>query len=360
MPGDIDIRGDSRGSAVHKAVAESGKFCSILAYLDQVCESPPNKSRSDRHIPKVSQRIFDVPSSSSISSSEAQQSRPTSSSRRRQRVQQQSAQSNRAGDSNLGRRKEQQGSIRAPWNGSTKKKPPTTRKSGKLTGLSTPSAKKGGGDQTSYVHKPDRTIPLPRRSIGDAMNFDSQRDRHHRDPLVADLSSSDHRLANGVGADNGEDSRREGENFEKVPHRSSSTRPECTTAAAAYEKPRWVWDEWDFDPSSSQDGSNSDWDKCIDNSRNLSSFSIASNITRGQGRHETSYPAAHSTTSIVTTAGRIAAAKRSKVLTRGEDTVPDTCTSVARQAFEDVQATARAMRDDLKERRSQVTYVVHL
>lgn len=119
---------------------------------------------------------------------------------------------------------------------------------------------------------------------------------------------------------------------------------------------RWVWDEWDVasfsmvDDESSRNDRSSGWGR----------HGGSNNQTRCVTSYPPPLPPRHSASPV----SGFARGGNSTMLSTGDGVRarvskecmadPYTCTPAVRQAFEDIQATAQAMRDDLKEKRSQV------
>lgn len=322
-------------AATHPKTLESGKFNSILAYLDDVSENLPDNTASRRHVP---QRI-DMAASISAPSSEPLGLRPFPGSLRLQHTQQQQQQqsSYRGGDGRERGKESRPGTnTRAPWDSSIKQAATTTLSNS--SGMSTSRAGEcketgGGGREGSPT-----TAVQPSTPTRDGTTVDIARSRHRRYE-----SPSDRRL------DNGNPSSRSGrsDSYEGVPaDYDSTTRGGGGETTVESQRRRWVWDEWNVDSSAcdrERSGRGEDGvGKQPFSSRQRANTALLS--TQQRGRHDRPTSAAFTAISTGSPC----------TLVEVEARAAETASPAARQAFEDVQSTARNMREDLKERRSEV------
>lgn len=336
MPGDVRVQGRGNTAAGSDNPVESGKFSSILAYLDDVSERTlRTKSVTS---PRALQHHFDA-SSLSNSSWETQERRNTLESRSRQHTQEQRKSCQGGGELKLEGEENRPRGTRAPWDSSTKKAATSTQNKRGLT-TSSERGDAGGEEGRMSAARASQTMTSTLATTGGVKNSRRNQDiSHHR---LAGVDTADrHGVADGGGGSSypaGDSS------DEALDH---STKGAGDSPAVRGERRRWVWDEWDADISLLDNG--------ISSARNWQSSSPAANRPRAS---ESLTSAAHTADATAVASGKSATADRRKKPTTGNDGALDTCTPAARQAFEDVQATARAMREDLKKRRFEVSSVV--
>lgn len=321
-------------AATHPKTLESGKFNSILAYLDDVSENLPDNIASPRHVP---QRI-DMAASIPTPSSEPLGLRPFSGSRRRQRTQQQQQQqqsSYRGGDDRERGKESWPGTnTRAPWDSSIKQAATTTMSNS--SGMSTSRAREcketGGGGRGGSPTTAVR-LSTPTRD-GTTVDIAKSRRRRYESP-------SDRRL------DDGNPSTTSGrsDSYEEVPADYDSTTGGGETTVESQRR-RWVWDEWNVDSSASDRARSGRGEDGVGKQpfSSLQRANTALLSTQERGRHDRPTSAAFTATSTGPPC----------TLVEVEARAAETASPAARQAFEDVQSTARNMREDLKERRSEV------
>lgn len=362
MPDKVQL---GKGSRPEKA-AESRKFSSILAYLDHVSENVPTKEESSTTSRGVPQHAFDV--SSSISSSEPQQQ-----GRHRQRARQDISSLDRHRGSGAQLTDDQVRATRAPWDSSKKKEARTTRS---IRGSPTPTERReaaAGRGGSRRARGGDRTTTPTPTILGEASGSGRTRGVGDRYSTVGGSSSLDGNFTAGGGGGSGS-GRGDGkvDAFEKTLDHyscsSSASMQEGLPTVVVGQRRRWVWDEWEADPSVLGDktggggrgcgwgGHSSSGDAENRQAPALSAETFMTAATRGEGRRETpsSTPLRAGGDGTTTVAGGTAVASQPWALTRGMGETPDGCAPAVRQAFEDVQTTAQAMRADLKERRSEV------
>ena len=463
----------ARRSSEVEVAAESRKFSSILAYLDQVSETNNNsiptiaRSPCPRLRAQQQQALDASPSSSSSPLSSTLLASPSTSSspsgrrqqpssrrhyqRAKQQQQQQQQQGGRSshhqdgGEAALQKRaggaEEEDGRRmrevrRAPWDSSIKRvtttttTTTTTQPSGGGGGSFSSSPRRrealasGGRSQTSAdENRAGRTAvmtssttrtPLIGGATSDVAKLNNRRRQamntriDRRYSVIGELLSTgdDRTVESGIGGVGGDDDRTTSAP-DKKPNKNcttpiTGTGAEATAAAAAAaaetetaagdgrsqrRRRRWVWDEWD-DNVATISPSAHDHDGAIGNtdlvtsrrnsssssgsSRNngvtnrpvmiptsLSVASVAAASSGATGRrhgHQTSTSTSHKFAADATRTaniGRLGSVDQPWALpttTGGADIDP-----AIRQAFEDVQTTARTMKADLKQRRSDVS-----
>lgn len=338
MSGDIHAEaGSAVAGARSNLVAQSGKCSSILEYLDTVSGDPPTRGYT-RPVSRVPDMIDIGTSSMSLSSTSTSPQQQ----RRRRRRRHTSGEESKLGG----------GETRAPWDNSIKdnkavKKASSIRDShGDMSSVN----KKLGGREAADIRQ--RSQPSTARGRTAEAAHDSMANRPHRgvgnrlysandSGNLLPLSSAD-LMANGGGT--------RGSSEQTLGYISSTAAgkdaPTAMVGGTAHEQRqrRWVWDEWDDNMG---DGSSS-LPSCL---RDQTSVKSGSRI----GSNE-SPVAPRLSPSARTVAGSVDESLPSK-RDKNETTVDlddDECTPAARQAFEDIQATAQSMKANLKQKRSEV------
>lgn len=352
MSGGIRDEGGTGVALRARPIEQSGKFSSILAYLDHVSDDVSSQPRGRRMNDHETVLLGSGSSSSppSISSSEQQQSR------RRPR-QQPRGPSQSSYHHNSGVSRDSVAGTRTPWNNSVKdgKKTPTatssallernTRASGGIDLSGPPFA---AGDTTGRDRN-DRTASTPSARSRPRRHVVNH--RRSADVRGGFLSVNDPNRGDWGNIDN---------SVGEAPDDRSTTGAEAATAAVGGNAPRqrWVWDEWD------------------DNEAGTSTASFVHAITVDSCRESKQPVAPRASLSEKTSPSRatnssfatpdeashpVADIDRARLSTWGRDKDRATAnadggegTPAAMKAFEDVQATARAMKANLKERRSEV------
>lgn len=334
MSGDVHVeRGNSVG-ARSNSVAHSGKYSSILEYLDEVSDDPPRRGYTNS-VPRGPD-MFDTGTSSllmsSMSTSPQQQQR-----RRRRRRHTDGEESKQDG-----------GEIRAPWDNSMKDTKAARAASSMGDNHRTSRSVNNGrsGPRAGDIEQRDQ--PSTTRGRTEASHDSSTNRQHLVDGQYSatasvgpsPLSSDDHIQGGGKRGSS-----------ERVWENSSNTAgtgaPTTTVGGRAHQQQpnrqrRWVWDEWDDNvcDSSSVPSHTRDQPMC-------NSGSVSSNRSPVSRR---------CSPSMRTGDGPVGGSSRSR---REKDVPPvnsddDECPPAARQAFEDVQSTAQSMKANLKQKRSEV------
>lgn len=328
-------RNDASTAGSSSALEPGGRFSSILAYLDDVSENllPRQGTRSASNIEG---------SSSTTSFSEPRRVlRPKPGSHRRQRGLQQGPHHDPEGDPTMDADEEQVRRIRAPWDNSTKQKTTTARNnrggfSIESDSTTTVAEESSGSTRCSAAGKAARVKTPTPATAGSFAN-----DRRHEDTSLD--PDGNNPLSHRLDYSSGGNDRAVGRKFVDAVESTSAEKIEGTMTSGIGARRRWVWEEWGAD-TMSRDRSVHDWDDLADKATKARGNS---DTVGRDGRHRGT-PADLITTPGGMTAGSLAARHE-------EGKTTDACaTPAARQAFEDVQATALAMRGDLKQRRSEV------
>lgn len=331
MSGDVHVEGGNAAArARSNPAAQSGKCSSLLDYLDTVSENPPRRGYT-KSVPRVPDMFDTGTQSLSLSSISPQQTR-----RRRRRHAD-------GEDSKLG-----DGETRAPWDNSIKdtamKTAPTTRDNRRdmLSVNQDQSSRRAGGigqrastarGRTEAAH--DSMTPRQHRGVGN---------RHYSTTGSGDpplLSSADS-MATGGGS--------RGRSEQALDYSSSTAGTEAPTttvggiAQQRRRQRRWVWDEWDDNV-----GGNS---SAPSYSRYHTAGSSGSRISsNGSPVSPRLSPSART---IAGSVGESPRSWRDKNVTSVDSDDDDEGNPAARQAFEDIQATAQSMKANLKQKRSEV------
>lgn len=349
MSGGMHIR-DEGGTGValrSRPVEQSGKFSSILAYLDLVSDDVSRQHRGQRINDHETVLLGSGSSSpSSISSSEQQQSRR----RPRQQPRGPSQSSYRR---NSGVSRVSAAGTRAPWNNSVKDDKTPTATSSAPPERSTKCRASGGHDlrgppfgigDTTCRDNQNRTASTP-----SARSHPRRHVVNHRrsvDVSGGFLSVPDANHVAGGGEWSSID-----DFVKEAPDDRTATRTEAATATVGGKphRQRWVWDEWDDNEAGTSTS-------CRESKQPVAPrASLSEKTSPGRASNsssatpdETSHPVAdHDRTTRLSTWGRDK--DRAAANADGGEATP-----AAMKAFEDVQATARAMKVNLKERRSEV------
>lgn len=443
MSGDIHVKGGgtTTTAAVRSDFAATGKFTSILKYLDHVSagnntllwQQHGTDDERTEAIPRVviTDRFDDESSPSSSSSTPSsglheQWYHHQGGRRRRPRHDQSSSKPPMSGDGDES--KLARGGVRAAWDNSTKgydkaaKTSSSTRNSAYSShgDLSPPSGRRRSRPEVAVVgqrSQPSTTDQTgrdrDRRARSNTAARDSPSSRPHPDVVNRRYSAAVGReLSPLPGADNtADDGWKRGGSEDTLDYSSSTAGTEAPTATVGgkaqqqqwpqqrQRQRRWVWDEWDGkagrspSPPSLHRGSTNPTTITTTSSGSRSILGRHTNNRRtrsSNGPHAGSSAAGTTRTSRTTSAdaprpplnpprpppGEVvetnyAAAERkhgsrtwsppskreNNDISAGAVRVDDdgaACTPAARRAFEDVQATARSMKANLKEKRSEV------
>lgn len=341
MSEDIHVKGPTAVAGVRSnPVAQSGKCSSILEYLDEVSDDPPRHHRQQsgytKSVPRVPDMFDTVTSSLSLSSTSTS---PQQQQRRRRRRRHSNGE-----ESKLGGRE-----TRAPWDNSIKdNKAVKTASSMRDNHRNTSSVI----DERSSREAADigqRGQASTTRGRTEAAHDSTTNCQQHRDVVNrhysatfsgnrSPLSTADRMADGGVNY---------GSSEQTLDYSSSTAGTEAPTAMvcgiiAPPRQHRWVWDEWDDNVG----GSSSPPSYLRDQTTGSNGGRMSSN---GPPIPPRLSPSART---VAGSAGESPSSKRDNVT--AVDLDDDECTPAARQAFEDIQATAQSMKANLKERRSEV------
>lgn len=371
MPG---IDGAERGRAPENPrsslVAQSGKFSSILAYLDHVSDdfsSHDSEQRGDNHggIPCAFNEL-DVQKPSTKASSMSSSVHQT---RRRQRQELRSQQEHRssARSSELARVHGMPARLDNSMKDSVKGKTPSWAKCQDHEALSAPhdGGKREGvgfvqrGQPRAAEVKPDGDHRTQLNPCAAAAR-DSPRNRPHRGVVHSMYSAVAIRGDRPPSADDGDRIVNVGgstsSHKERADNIQSAEGTQVSTTGRTVQQRRWVWDEWEDNnssPPSSRPNTNGN-NETNSSGKRSSARTVASSpsLPSSTGLHPRSALAPAGPANDHDWTWR-SPSRRGK--DHGDlDDNEDACPPAARQAYEDVQATARAMRASLKERRSEV------
>lgn len=353
MPGEVRHRG---GVAKEAPALQSGKFSSILAYLDHVSEDARVHDKANMFGAGAS-------SSPSLSPSTTSSSRQTRSSR--------PFQYSGGEESKLGRG----GTRRAPWDNSIKDRKakavttaaasPTRHshcRGAQTTGVGQGGASPAAGKARRNHGASSSTAVVAAAAAAAASGGNSptrscrarREDAKRRSSNAADSehspSSDTTRISDG--------SRDRGGFDETLDYGSSSAAggEEAPTTAvvggiARQQRPRrWVWDEWGDDEVGDRSPPSPLRDKGAHRSSRRSTPAELANRSSGRRRSPNEL-AARPPVAGDAAAGELHSSSKGN---EAADLQDDSCTPAARKAFEDVQATARSMKAILKEKRSEV------
>lgn len=368
MPGDAGMgRERSSGTARSSPVTRSGKFSSILAYLDHVsADDVPRHhggQRGDDHggfrctFDGLDSRKSSTAAASSTSSSAHQRRR-----RPRQEYRSQQGQTSSPPSSDLARGR----GVPARWDNSMRIENNRTILSTKCQDIDAFSVPHDGGSSgkgVDFVRRSQSHHTAERTSNRDGLNSsaaaarDGLRNRPHRDTVRGVYSAAVHgdhspsaddagRMVGGGGGEKfgTDEERRDTINSAGGTKVMTNTPPAAVNGTVRQR--RWVWDEWE-------------------DNENRSSFSFSRQNTSGHGESD------GGKRSSIGPAAPALSPSSSKGLhpdngwmwrspsrrDKGDvvvDNSGDDCPPAAKQAYEGVQATARAMKASLKERRSEV------
>lgn len=349
MSGGIRDEGGTGVALRPRPVEQSGKFSSILAYLDHVSDDVSRQHRGQRINDRETGLLGSGSSSSpsSISSSEQEQRRRRP--RQQPRGPSQSSYRRKSGVSRVSA-----AGTRAPWNNSVKDdKTPTATSSAPLE-RSTRRASGGNDlsgppvvedDLTDRDHQNSTTSTPSARSRPSQLVVDHRRSGDVRGGFLSDAN----RVAGGVDWSNIDDS------VEEALDDRSTTGSEAATATVGgkAQRQRWVWDEWDDNEAGSSTASFVHA-TAVDSSRG-SKQPVAPRLTKTSPCRAThsSFATPDETSHPALDRARLSTWARDKDRATA-DADGGEGTPAAMKAFEDVQATALAMKANLKERRSEV------
>lgn len=346
MSGEVKDKGgvaDERarsGSAV-----QSGKCSSILEYLDHVSDDARVYDKAA--VPRVPDMFgAGASSSSSLSSSSSATSCP------RQTRYSRPSQLNGGEEAKLDQREH-----RAPWDNSIKH----LNKAAAATASRTRHDRRGAhttdagwkslSSATSRTRRDRRALSRTAAAAVAAGNSPTSRSHGEGTNLRGSGTAADSDTPSFSDASRTANGSRNIGGFEQTLGLSSFTAgkeeaPTTTVGAMVQQRPRrrWVWDEWGDDVNVG------DSSPPLRDSSERHGLAKLANRSSSGSRRSSSGPARPPPCGAAA-AVELSSARDEKRESLEDD---DACTPAARQAFEDVQATARSMKAILKEKRSEV------